>query len=48
MRFEPNLKGGKEADEQPLWKRLAWMAAIWLGSISVLTLVAWIIRLWLK
>ena len=36
------------ADRAPLWKRLAWMAAIWLGSIAVLGAVAGLIRLWLK
>lgn len=32
----------------PLWKRLAWMAAIWAMSVGVLGAVAWIIRLWIK
>ena len=32
---------------QPLWKRLAWMAGIWLASVTTLGIVAWIIRLWL-
>ena len=36
------------ADEAPLWKRLGWMALIWLGSVTVLTIVAYGIRFWLK
>lgn len=32
----------------PLWKRLAWMAAIWLMSVTVLGAIAWIIRTWLN
>lgn len=31
--------------QTPLWQRLAWMAAIWLGSVAAL---AWILRLWIK
>ncbi|KEO89121.1 oxidase [Erythrobacter longus] len=34
--------------QSPLWKRLAWMAAIWLASVTVLGVVAMIIRFWLK
>jgi hypothetical protein len=33
---------------QPLWRRLAWMAAIWAGSVTVLLIVAMLIRLMLK
>lgn len=36
------------ADSAPLWKRLGWMAAIWGGSVLVLSLVAGMIRLWLS
>jgi hypothetical protein len=35
-------------DEAPLWKRLAWMAAIWVMSVAALGAVAFIIRTWLK
>lgn len=34
--------------DTPLWQRLAWMAAIWLGSVAVLGVVAWLLRLWIK
>ena len=34
--------------EAPLWKRLAWLAAIWLASVTTLGIVAMVIRYWLK
>ena len=36
-----------DGDEGPLWRRLAWLAAIWTGSVAVLALVAGILRAWL-
>jgi hypothetical protein len=36
-----------EADRSPLWKRLAWLAAIWAASVAVLGAVAYGIRFWL-
>jgi len=33
--------------QAPLWKRLAWMAAIWAASVALLGVVALVIRFWL-
>jgi hypothetical protein len=32
----------------PLWKRLAWMAAIWAASVAALGAVAWVLELWIR
>ncbi len=37
-----------ESDAGPLWKRLAWMAAIWAASVAALGVVAMLIRWWLR
>ena len=37
----------RSAETRPLWQRLAWMAAIWAGSVAVLGAVAMVIRWWL-
>ena len=34
--------------EGPLWRRLAWMVAIWAASVSALGAVAVVIRSWLR
>jgi hypothetical protein len=36
-----------EAESRPLWKRLAWMAAIWAASVAALGVVAGLLRLWI-
>jgi hypothetical protein len=35
-------------DTGPLWKRLAWMAAIWAMSVAALGLLAMILKAWLR
>ncbi|ONF97138.1 DUF2474 family protein [Sphingomonas jeddahensis] len=35
-------------DEVPFWRRLLWMAALWVASVTTLGLVAGVIRFWLK
>ena len=37
-----------DPETTPLWQRLGWMGAIWLASVTVLGIVAWIIRLWIN
>jgi uncharacterized protein DUF2474 len=37
----------REAERQPIWKRLAWMAAIWGASVAVLGVFAGLLHLWI-
>lgn len=46
--IDPRLNGAERAEAKPLWQRLGWMAAIWLGSVAVLGAVAMVIRFWLN
>lgn len=36
------------SDEAPLSRRLGWMALIWLASVSVLGVIAYILRWWIN
>jgi Protein of unknown function (DUF2474). len=33
-----------DPDDRPLARRLLWFVALWVASVSVLSLVAWVIR----
>ncbi|MBB3861445.1 hypothetical protein GGQ88_002729 [Novosphingobium hassiacum] len=46
--IDPRLDGADQAEARPLWQRLGWMVAIWLGSVLTLGAVAWVIRSWLN
>ncbi len=35
------------ADQSSIWRRLAWMAAFWLGGVAAVGAVAFVIRFWL-
>jgi hypothetical protein len=37
----------REAEARPLWRRLAWMAAIWVVSVAALAALAGLLRLWI-
>jgi len=46
--IDPRLNGAERAEATPLWRRLAWMAAIWAMSVAALGAVAMVIKAWLK
>jgi len=46
--IDPRLSGAGRAEATPLWKRLAWMAAIWALSVGALGVVGLVLRVWLK
>jgi len=37
----------RDAEAQPWWKRLAWMAAIWTASVMALAALAELLKLWI-
>ncbi|MDI1264583.1 MAG: DUF2474 domain-containing protein [bacterium] len=34
-------------DPRPLWHRLLWFVALWLGGVGTVTLISWGLRLWI-
>jgi len=46
--IDPRLSGAERAEATPLWRRLAWMAAIWALSVGALGVVGMVLRLWLR
>ncbi|WP_082835937.1 DUF2474 domain-containing protein [Croceicoccus bisphenolivorans] len=47
MNEQEQEPGRTDQVEGPLWKRLAWLVAIWTASVAVLGAVAWLLRLWI-
>lgn len=44
MRWPSITPAPDDAEASPLWRRLAWMAGLWLASTGALLLVAMLIR----
>ncbi len=44
MRWRSIAPAPEDAEASPLWRRLAWMAGLWLASTGALLLVAMLIR----
>jgi len=40
-------RGGDIVDHYPVWKRLMWMAWLWVASVAVLGAIAFAIGSWL-
>ncbi len=34
--------------EAPLWRRLAWFVGLWAASVATLSVVAFLLRLWIS
>ena len=42
------MRGAPQAQAPgPLWKRLLWFVALWLGGLAAVSLLAWLLRLWI-
>jgi hypothetical protein len=37
----------RPSDQPPLWRRLLWFAALWLGGVGTVMLVSYALRLWI-
>ena len=35
-------------EKKPLWQRLAWLLALWAGSVLALSAVVWLLRLFMQ
>ena len=35
-------------ENKPLWQRLAWLLALWTGSVLALGAVVWLLRLFMQ
>jgi hypothetical protein len=38
---------GHKQERAPLWQRLVWFAALWLGGVATVAIVAYGLRLWI-
>src|SRR5664279_5764404 len=47
FRFHRNGKGSSEPNPRPLAQRLLWFAALWLGGVGTVSIVAFGLRLWI-
>ena len=48
MSGKPSLHEIEQAEKQPLWRRLGWLAGIWVGSVGALFIVASLMRLFMN
>ncbi|PNB71231.1 DUF2474 domain-containing protein [Pseudomonas sp. GW456-E7] len=48
MNGKHSLHDIEEAEKKPLWKRLGWLALIWVGSVGALFIVASLMRLFMN
>jgi hypothetical protein len=47
FRFHRHGNGPSEPNPRPLAQRLLWFAALWLGGVGTVSIVAFALRLWI-
>ncbi|AHC37975.1 MULTISPECIES: DUF2474 domain-containing protein [unclassified Pseudomonas] len=48
MSGKPSLHEIEQAEKQPLWRRLGWLAMIWSASVLALFIVATLMRMFMS
>ncbi|WP_156874074.1 DUF2474 domain-containing protein [Sphingorhabdus lutea] len=48
MTFDPLSQSSKDVENKPIYQRLLWLLLFWLMGVATISVVGYIIRLWVK